>query len=217
MGVRSGKIILAALTLTMVVSECSQKEMSGSELCDEFYRLNKDRKWEELFDVSIGSGRITNVYDRSKNKYDLVFNTIAVFDTASKEYFILPVFKKNASDIQKDSAFNQITAESKNLLSRKLGTVPEKLFVSYVHYINAIYDKYYSIETPDSYGSKNVVLQGNPSLGKFIKFTLNDAVSVYYVADASTLNQYWLERFNTLRKLSESEDWFCEISESKTN
>lgn len=212
MGIKFSKTITFALVLAMLMSRCSQKEIASNKLCDEFYQLNKSRDFEGLFDVNIGSGRVMNVYDESANRYDLIFNTIAVFDTVSNEYFILPVFKKGASQVQKDSAFNKVPSESRSFLIRKLGTTSEELFDNYVLYVNKVYDKYYSIKAPKSYSGKNVPLQGNPSLGKFIKFTLNDKVNIYYVADASTLNDYWSKRFNSVHRLDE--DWFCEITES---
>jgi hypothetical protein len=211
------RIQIVVLIFAIIAQGCSEKRVSPLSLCEQFYELNKNQNFEGLFDVGIGGvGRVTNEYDDQRNKYHLKFNLIAVYDTTLGDYFTIRVFRKNASLVEQDSAFQKISPKSKMLLIRKLGVTDEKLFDSYVFFVNKIHDKYFSIKTPILYSNENVALQGNPSLGKFIEFKLTDNVLVYYVDDFSSLDSFWSKRFNTLKKLGDG--WFCEITDvSKSN
>lgn len=214
MGIKNYKMVHLALGIVVFMSSCSQKEMDPHKLSKEFYQLNKGKDLDGLFDVSIGSGRVTSVYDESLNQYDLIFNTIAVFDTTSKNYVTLPVFKREASLTEKDSVFRRIKPEVKDFMIHKLAVTSEAgLFDSYVEYVGMVYEKYYNIATPKFFGYKNIVLGGNPRIGKFITFELTEKVKVYYMADPNSLTEYWTKHFSKLNKLDDN--WFYEIAEDK--
>lgn len=214
MGINNCKML--ALGFVMFLLGCSQKQMDTNKLCKEFYQLNKGKDFDGLFDVSIGSGRVSSVFDESTNQYDLIFKSIAVFDTTSKDYIILPVFKREGTLAEKDSVFKSIKPEVKNFLMRKLSVTHEAgLFDSYVEYVDKVYEKYYSITTPKFFSYKNIVLEGNPRVGKFVTFELTEKIKIYYVADSNSLTQYWIKHFSKLNKLDSN--WFYEVTEDKSS
>ncbi|MDQ1150486.1 hypothetical protein QE382_002470 [Sphingobacterium zeae] len=51
--------ILIVLSLTMF--SCNQKTLNEDELCRAFHTLNKSGKFDFLYNVSIGKGRVENV------------------------------------------------------------------------------------------------------------------------------------------------------------
>ncbi len=57
-----------ALAIIMAISSCDQKQPDSYKLCKDFYQLNKDKSFEGLYDVSIGTSRVMNVYDKSSNQ-----------------------------------------------------------------------------------------------------------------------------------------------------
>ena len=214
MGINNYKIL--ALGFALFLLGCSQKQMDTNRLCKEFYQLNKGKDFDGLFDVSIGSGRVTSIYDESTNQYDLIFKAIAVFDTTSKSYVTLPVFKREASLSEKDSVFKSIKPEVINFLIHKLSVTSEAgLFDSYVKYVGGVYEKYYSIATPKFFSYKNIVLEGNPQVGKFVTFELTENIKIYYVADSNSLTEYWTKHFSKLNKLDSN--WFYEVTQDKSS
>jgi hypothetical protein len=217
MGIESYRRLQIVLAISVTMSSCSQKEINQYELCEEFYELNKGKDFDGIYDVSIGVRRTSAEYDESSNQNHLIFNSIEVFDAESKKDITIPVFKMGASLAEQDSIFRKIKPEVKEFLVRKLGDpVDSVLFDSYIRYISDVYQKYYDITAPTNNNYKNIVVESHPRTGKFITFILNDRAKVYYVADSTTLNEYWSKRFNTLKRLDK--DWYCEVTEeSKTN
>lgn len=210
--IESEKILQLSMLLSLIVMfSCSQREIDSYQLCKEFYELNKRKKFDVLYDVSIGVRRTSSEYDESSHQNHLIFNSIEVFDAESKKDITIPVFNRGASLVEQDSIFRKIKPEVKEFLVRKLGNPDSVLFDSYVEYISDVYQKYYDIATPPGNNYKNIVVESHPRTGKFITFALNDKVKVYYVADSSTLNDYWSKRFNGLKRLDK--DWYCEITE----
>ena len=202
MEIGSGKILQLGLLLVAIITfSCLHREIDSYQLCKEFYELNNQKSLDGLYDVSIGVGRTSAEYTKSSRQYDLFFNSIAVFDEESKQHITVPVFKRGASLAEQDSIFRNIKPAVKEFLVRKLDAIDSSLFDSYVKYINDVYQKYYNITTPKDNNYKNVVMESHPRTGKFLTFVLNDKAKVYYVADSSTLNEYWYKRFHTLRSL----------------
>ena len=123
----------------------------------------------------------------------------------------MPIFKRGASSIEQDSAFSQVSPEALNILLRKHGRLPKsESFLFYVEYVNMLYEKYDNIKTPQLLSYRNVVVEGIPSSGKFNRFTLNDNCKVYYLADHTSLAEYWQNHFDKINKLDEN--WYYEIA-----
>lgn len=219
MGIESGKILRLGLLLASIITfSCSDRKIDSYQLCKEFYELNRQKSFDGLYDVSIGTGRRSFKDAESSKQSDMVFYTIAVFDEESKQHTTIPVFKRGASFAEQESSFRKITPEGKEFLVRKLGTIDSSLFDSYVKYIDDVYQKYYDITIPTEFNCKNVVMESHPRIGKFLTFVLNDKTKVHYIhyVDSSALNEYWPKYFRTLRSLGAN--WYCEISsESKEN
>ena len=198
------------LGINILVSSCNNMDSDNTHLCKEFYKLNEGKIFDRLFDVSIGNGRVTSIYDPKSNKYDLYFKTIGVFNSDTKEYINLPVFDKKATLSGMDSAFKCCNQKTKDFLSNKLQVNSESdLFNAYVGYVNLVLKQYYEIETPDGYSSNNIIIDGNPILGEFITFKLNEKCKCYYLESPHSLNQYWSDYFKKLNKLDSK--WYYEI------
>ena len=213
---KSHKMLCLVLGATVLISSCSQKEINPYSICKEFYQLNKSKDFDGLFDVSIGVDRVRSVYNDSLKKYDLIFNTIEVFDSVSQNYIMLPVYKRGASLAKKDSLFKKIRPEVKKFLTSKLAvTSSSMLFDSYVKYVDKLFQKYYSISTPESNSHTNVVLEGHPPIGRFITFPLDEGVNIYYVGDTNSLTAYWTKYFSELNKFDDN--WFYEIKNTKAS
>jgi hypothetical protein len=205
--------IMCVLFIVMLIG-CSQNQIDQKELCKEFYQLNQNKDFEEFFDLAIGCKRIRSVYDKSSNAYDMVFNDICIFDADSDEYITVPVFDREASQSEKDSVFRSSSNEVVNFFTRRFDQANmDTLSKMYVNYIDLIYDKYYALELPDNLGFKNIVLEGNPRVGKFITFTLNQRCKVYYLADPKSLTDYWRKYLDQLEQLDEN--WYYEIAPEK--
>ena len=78
----------------------------------------------------------------------------------------------------------------------------------YRSFIKKFKSEYGSINVPNYYKHTNVLVQGNPNLGRFIEFTLDEKCSVFYLEDAATLSPYWKDKFSRLQKVDEK--WYYE-------
>ncbi len=210
MGITFGRMLNVACGFMVFLSSCTSKEIDPYVLCREFYQLNKNKNFTGLFDVTIGVRRVGQVFSDSLNQYELVFNTIEVFDPITQNHKTLPVFKRGTSLAEKDSIFRRIQPDTKNFLMTRLEVSSEVfLFDSYVTFVDTIYKNYYNVVTPKSYSLKNVVLEGHPSGGKFISFPLMEGVDIYYLEDPNSLTEYWKTYFGKLDKFDDY--WFYEI------
>lgn len=201
----------STLILFVLFTSCSDKQMDNRMLCLKFIELNKSKNFDNLYDVAIGGRRIKSIFDKSSNQYEYVFNSIDVYDNDSDEFLMLPFFKKDATLVEKESSFKNTSQEVKSYLSKKykVGTDPE-ILNAFIDFVEKIYSEYYNIETPSELGFKNVQVEGNPRLGRFITFTLNEKCKVYYLADTSTLTEYWRTYFDEkLNKIDEK--WYYEV------
>lgn len=202
------------LSMIIFISCNNMPKKDSSKLCTEFYQLNKGKSFDYLFDVTIGTSRVQSIYDENLNKYDLMFKTIGIYDVEAMGYVTVPIFNSRVSESEFDSTFQNFNQQTKDLLSVKLGFGSQKkLFTSYIDFIDRTLEQYYKIETPKWYSGKNVIVEGNPTLGKFITFTLNDKCNCYYLKDPNSLSQYWFEYFKKLNKLDSN--WFYEAKNSK--
>lgn len=215
MRIKEDSMFMLILGFLIMFSSCEQKQFDNVALCKEFYELNKGKDFEGLFDIAMGGRRGESIFDESSRQYFFVFYQIDIYDTKSEKFNVLPIFKRGASSIEQDSAFIQVSSEAINILSRKHGDTLSRreLLLPYVEYINMLYEKYDNIKTPQLHSSRNVVVEGIPSSGKFIRFTLNDNCKVYYLADRSSLTKYWQKHFDKINKLDEN--WYYEIAITK--
>lgn len=206
------KIIVLFFAIIFITSGCSQKKIDPSKLCREFYQLNKNKTFDCLYDVYIG-GRVISIYDKSSNQYEEFPKRIEVYDFKSKEYIIIPIYKKGATLIEKDSIYKEYDPKIYTFLADKLKITSQKeLFEAYIKYVDSVLSKYYDIETPKWYSNKRVIIDGTPQFGKFLTFTLNTSTNkckVYYLADRTSLSPYWIRHFDKIQKLDSN--WYYEI------
>ncbi|NHA06995.1 hypothetical protein G7092_24560 [Mucilaginibacter sp. HC2] len=203
-----GILSLCFLALTININ-CEQPHYNQSELCYQFYKLNKTNEFRELYDLNIG-GRYKSEYDKNANQYDLSFNYIEEYDLKTKQYITIPVFNRGANDTTKKVAFKKCSDDIKDYLKDKFkSTSDPDLFLSYVNYVERVLIEYYSIRTPSFYNNKSVAIEGNPSSGQFITFKLNDKTKCFYLKDRIGLSAYWLNFFNNSKKFSDN--WYYEI------
>ncbi|WP_139125855.1 hypothetical protein [Arcticibacter eurypsychrophilus] len=148
---------------------------------------------------------------------NLFFKTIAVYDLKTNEYITIPVFKKAATLAEKDSTFKSFAQKTKGFLLDKLKASDNQLFEAYLNYTNMVLGKYYELKTPKWFSSKNVIIEGDPSVGKFITFTLNTPQKIckcYFVSGKSSLTKCWSEHFSKINKLDNT-NWYYEITDNK--
>ena len=201
---------LLIIIILILNYNCNQSKIDSTKLANEFYELNKDKNFDELFDVSIGGGRINSVYIDSINQYELFFKTIALYDIKSDGYITIPFFIDTTNET-KDSIFKNLDNQTKIFLFDKFGATSEMdLFNSYFKYLNKVIVQYNQIETPKWYSYKNVATMGNSRLGRFIIFSLNTPnkiVRCYYIKDFNSLSKYWSNYFKEINKL-ENNKWY---------
>lgn len=195
-----------ALTINV---NCKQPQVSQNELCYQFYKLNKDIEFQELYSLNIG-GRYNSEFDKIANQYNLSFNYVEDYDLKASQFITIPVFFRWSNDVEKKIAFNKCSTEVKEYLKEKFKSVSDSdLFLSYVNYVERILKEYYNIKTPSFYNNKSVATEGNPSLGKFITFKLSDKTRCFYLRERIGLSPYWLNFFSKAKKFSDH--WYYEI------
>jgi hypothetical protein len=188
---------------------CEQSRYSQRELCYQFYKINKPHEFRDLYDLNIGA-RFNSEYDKIANQYDISFNYIEEYDLQTRQYITIPVFKRGVKDSIKKIAFKKCNNDLKKYLSLKFKSSSESdLFLSYVNYVETVLMQYYRIKTPPFYNNKSVPIEGNPSLGRFITFKLNDKTRCFYLKDRIGLSAYWVSFFNNSKKFSDN--WYYEI------
>jgi len=200
---------IVIVLIGLVNINCKQRSFDDKTLCKDFIHLNKDADFSSLYDLYIGD-RFKSVYVDSENKYYLTFNSIYIYDNDRHEYVNVFVFSKNASSLEKETAFNRCSSIAKDFLLRKFRlTKNDELFDKYVSYISTILQSYYKIKTPSYYNNVNVPLEGNPMLGDFITFKLSATCKCYYVKNKSLLTPYWRKFFNNAPRLNDH--WYYEL------
>ena len=213
--IRMSLRFIALLSVVVLLVNCVQKKMDASRLCMEFYQLNKNKNFDGLFDVAIAKDRVKSVYNDSLRQNEMFFNWIAVFDSDSGFYVRVPVFRRGADIINKKSVFRSLTPSVRRFLTAKLSVKSDTaaLYDSYVNYIESTYAKYYGIAVPPENNNKNIGIEGNPMVGKFITFDLTKTAKVYYLADKSSPNEYWSTHFNKITKIDQN--WYYEVVPAK--
>lgn len=198
------KFLVIVIIASLGFVSCAKKETDSNKLCQSFYRLNEAKHFDALYDVKIGYSRTKSIYDKFLRRNRIIFMDFDVYDNDTEEYVSMPIFVKNATLIQKKAAFDRISKNAKNLLKKKFGKSTSNSMLSiYVTYINDIWNCYDQIETPKELWSENIQIEGNPSLGKFITFTLNTKSRCFYVKDETSLTQYWLKFFKQSGKFDD--------------
>lgn len=179
------KIILLALNALLACS--SSNKYDSEKLCRDFCELNKNNKFSLLFEVSTG-----NRFTLGKPTY------IAVYCPYVKGFYInipLKVEELSVRRLYKSEYFYRC----KNGGKKDIGF--------YKGYIKNFDREYEAIKIPDYCNNKRVLVEGNPRLGRFIEFTLNDKCTVYYLEDVETLTPYWKDKFDKLKKIDKK--WYC--------
>ena len=162
------------LSFFIILSSCTKKEIDSEKLCVKFLELNKDKKFEILFDVAIGGRRGKSIYDESTNQYEYIFNSIDVYDSRLDKFLMIPIFKRDATLSEKEVVFENLSKEAKKYILTKYGidsNSSSEIFNSYTNFIELVHTRYYDIETPAELGFKNILIEGHPQSGKFIIFS----------------------------------------------
>lgn len=194
----------------IINSGCIQQQFTNGKLCGEFYKLNRSRHFEELFNVEIGHDRVQSLYNEQSKRYKLFFTDFAVYAIELHEYISMPIFQRKSTLAGQEIAFNRCSQKAKKFLSNKLSYYPSKsAFQVYIAYVNRVWDNYSQITTPQWFSSENIPVHGNPELGKFITFTLNKNSKCYYVKDLKSLTPYWSNFFKSSHKLDNN--WYYSV------
>lgn len=208
-------LLLLISGFCIVLSNCSENKIDSRKLCLEFIELNKHNDFDGLYNISIEDIRLESIYNKKSKQYEYMFNAVDIYDFKTEEFFILPLFRKNSTIIEKKETYKKVSNKAKQYLSETYSISAESdIFDSFNNYVEIFYTNYDSIITPNWFGFKNVVFEGNPRLGKFITFILNEECKIYYLADANSLSEYWQKHFNRIKKYND--EWYYEITISLT-
>ena len=188
------KNIMILLTFIQCAYSCSMNKNKGIDdsLCKDFCKLNKEQKFNILFETSTANSRFKNgspteigVYCKDVNGF---FITIP-----------LKLEELKGRKLYESSLFY----ECKNK-----GHEDTLIFKKFISDFNEEYNR---IKVPLNYLYSKPKIEGNPHLGKFIEFTLNDKCKVYYLDDAQSLTPYWKDKFKKLHQVDKK--WYYEYEQ----
>jgi len=185
------------------------KANNSEKLCLEFYKANKGKNFDHLFEIAT-SDRFHSHYDERSKQNVLEFDHFFIYDSERDEYLLLPVFKQYSSRTSKEQAYKKCSRLTKKLFMKKFKeSSDEKLLPYYIQYVETLLQQYYSIETPSSLSYKNLAIYGNPRLGRFIEFRLDAKAHCYYLLSRKGLDNYWNQFFNAEKILGTN--WYYQI------
>jgi hypothetical protein len=70
--------------------------------------------------------------------------------------------------------------------------------------------EYKNIDVPSYYKFKKPKIEGNPKIGNFITFQLNETSTVYFLKDSVGLSPYWLNKFSTTKRYNKN--WYFDCT-----
>ena len=199
--------------LFLVSCESNEQKLDPLNLCCEFYELNKDAKFDGLYNVHILGIRERSEFNDSILKYHRITPIIEIKDFVSDTNILLPSFSRNADRGERHLFFARCNLSCIMYLMNKYNIQStDRIFDFYVKEIESIYSDYYQIKVPEILPYANIELNGN---GNYIKFVLykNDEKRVkyqcYYVKDTIFSNDNMKDYFDKLPKFDDH--WYYEI------
>jgi hypothetical protein len=153
---------------------------------EEFVTMARKKDMNSLLNVNI----------EARNEKDGIYHYSYFHVFRKKDTLIIPSFEYFSDLIKEDTVFLKNVVKFDSDSTRSLNEKIE-------------FTKKYTQKIDSLYKDLGVInSKSNPKMGKFIEFTLSNKCNVYYLADVSTLNPYWKDKFSKLKKVDKN--WYYE-------
>ena len=212
-------LVLISGMFSLLCIECNSQEkvIDPKQLCFEFYKLNKEITFGDLYYMVIPGARQYSEYDSKKNEITIIPVYINIKDTINNTHINLPVFKDGADKTEQERFFARCRVPDIEYLIRKynlnsFATVSE----FYVKEVNSIYSQYNRIKVPKILHQTRIPIEGNGNYIEFILYKNDDKkikYSCYYVRDTIFSNDNLKNYFKTLPQFDEH--WYYKIAPNK--
>ena len=180
-------LFLICIQCLFSCSVSSPKDMDS--LCQDFCKLNKGQKFRLLFETSTANSRFKNGIPTEIGVY---------CKEVQGSFMTIPLTFK---ELKSRNLYG-----SSHFYECKNNSLEDSLF--FTKYISDFNNEDSQIKVPPYYQYEKPKTHGNPHLGKFIEFTLDEKCSVYYLEDANSLTPYWKDKFSKLQKVDN--EWYYE-------
>jgi len=207
-------LVLGMFSFLCASCDSEDEIIDPRQVCFEFYELNKNLNFENLYYMNIPCVRQYLEYDSKKNEYVVIPVFVCITDTVNDDsHILLPVFKDGADNTKQHRSFALCNVAAMEYLKRKYDLAPiANVFDFYAKEVNDIYRQYNNIKVPRALHKRNVFIEGR---GNYIKFILHKdeekkiEYSCYYVRDTIFSNDNLKNYFKTLPQFDEH--WYYKI------
>lgn len=199
------------MCLFLILLSCSGDHTSNDNLPFDFYKLNKDKNFDELFNVIISTRSMKATLN--PKPLSASYYKISYFDSLINDYILFPIVKYPFNKSAITFSFERCDEKCKEFLRRKYNlNTNNEILSKYIELIGRIINEYHQIGVPEYYAYKAVFqVSGNPKLGSFIQFKLNEKTICFYLKNNPTIkHKYWKEMFSSIKKIDDN--WYYSLS-----
>jgi len=198
-------IFLILIISTFYLLSCSHSSpyKNAEKLCTDFYKINKENKYDILYDIYMGD-RIGIDYNKN-NDIHVTFNGVRFQNNYCFIFDSLASIKQ-----QKQIFITKVSSETKAMLMKwyKLDTNDVDTFKVYQRTVLKFYKEYNQIKIPKEIPYRNILIYSNfkdPCI-KFLLYVNHTdekhywGLVVYHFSnDSLLLKQYWLNRIEKIK------------------
>ena len=214
MKVKNFAYLLFIMYLFFVSCKIKEQESDPRELCSKFYELNKELKFNGLFNVQILGIRDYSEYNDNTHKNDRIPLIIGINDSILNENIKLPVFRRNSDMKEQKLFYARCDSSSIAYLKNKYKTNSKgDIFKFYIKEVDSIYSNYYLIKVPDELPYTNIKLVGCNNYIEFVLFEDKEKrikYSCYFVKDTIFPNDRIKKHFKELPKFDKH--WYYDFN-----
>ena len=211
------KYFALIIGLFFISCESNEKKIDPLELCTEFYELNKESNFDDLYYMSIPGARQYSEYDSENNKITIIPLYVNIKDTIADTFINLPVFKNGADITEQRRFFARCDVTDIEYLIRKYDLDSfANISDFYEKEVESIYSQYSRIKVPKILNQTNVPIRGRGNDIEFILYKNDDKkikYSCYHVRDTVFSNNNLKNHFKTLPQFDEH--WYYKIESGK--
>lgn len=203
-------LLYVVSTLFLYSCTSREKDILVADLYQNFYEMNRENKFEGLYNLEILGIRDRAEFDSENHKYVYVPSCIGIRDSFGNMQTCLPSFPEKANNEVIKKFYSRISASDSAYLRHKyrnLGT--SSIFDDYVSEIRSIYHNYYRIKVPKVLPQANIKISGRLD---YIVFYLYEDKSngllcrVYYLKDNYIISKDNLIDFD--KKVKINKNWY---------
>ena len=200
--------------IIVLLISCDHKEYSEESLCVDFIEMNSEKDFTFFKDVIVGGRRVLCKYNKKTDKIDIEFNSIDISVDDSLNAFFVFIHNEETDSATIRENFSRLQTVGYEYFSKKARIkMDENVFEEYCEFIDSFNLVYRTISTSIYYEFGNVTLSGIQKLGDFVSFNLNEASTVYYLIDSTSLNEFWSNAFQSMEKVDEN--WYYSIKDDE--